>query len=133
MTKLSIRQAATIFNVSRPTLAKRLKNGAISGEQIEGGSWLIDASELIRAGYEPRSTEPIRSTAGKAEPDKLSTIAGGLDGEAEAVLRARLADAERRAAVAEALADERAARIEDLRRLLPDGRSVSWWPWWRKS
>lgn len=54
---------------------------------------------------------------GKSDKKLLKDLQANLD-EVEK-LRVQLADAEKRAAVAEALADERAQRIEDLRGLLP--------------
>lgn len=64
MAKLSVRAAAAQFDVSRPTLTKWLKSGKISGERQspeDGGGWLIDPAELIRAGVKARSEH-------KAEP-----------------------------------------------------------------
>jgi hypothetical protein len=55
---------------------------------------------------------------------------GKLDADLMA-LKADLAQALQRAAVAEALADEREKRIEDLRRMLPppDAKPRRWWLW----
>ena len=129
MSNLSLREAAKHFNVSRPTLQKALKSGKLSGVQDGQGYWTIDPAELARV-YQPRKTQ-----AGKVDnsfPVNLTsentTLAGELD-----TLRARLAEAEQRAAVAEALADERERHIEDLRRMLPaPDRPSSWWPWSRR-
>lgn len=135
MEKLSVRAAAAQFDVSRPTLSKWLKSGKISGERLpeeQGGGWLIDPAELIRAGVHPRGAEPVKPE--KLSPDKLTAFDKGLQGEV-AALREALAEAEKRAAVAEALAQERADRIEDLRRMLPapdtvpQGKRRGWWPW----
>jgi hypothetical protein len=51
------------------------------------------------------------------------------DGEDVAALKAALEKAELRAVVAEALASERAAHIDDLRRMLPppDAKPRRWW------
>jgi len=50
-------------------------------------------------------------------------------------LKAQLAEAEQRAAVAEVLAEERGKHIEDLRRMLPapqEAQRPGWrWPWKR--
>ena len=128
---LSVREAARRFDVSRPTLVKHLKIGKLSGSPVDGGGWLIDPAEMVRAGY------VARAEAVKLLPDvpgKLTTIApiaGVNDGAEIAGLRAALAEAETRAAVAEALAEERAGHIEDLRRMLPapDAKPKrSWWP-----
>lgn len=132
MEKLSVRAAAAQFDVSRPTLSKWLKSGKISGERLpeeQGGGWLIDPAELIRAGVQPRGADLVKDAA--QDPDKLTAFDKGLQGEL-ATLREALAEAEKRAAIAEALAQERAERIEDLRRMLPAPDTAPrrrWWPW----
>lgn len=132
MAKLSVREAAKRFDVSRPTLVKHLKSGKLSGEPVEGGGWLIDASEMVRSGYKARA-DMINPAVNV--PGNLTTIApvAVVNYGAEiAALKAALAQAETRATVAEALATERAAHIEDLRRMLPapDAKPKrSWWPW----
>ena len=133
MEKLSVRAAAAQFDVSRPTLSKWLKSGKISGERLpdeQGGGWLIDPAELIRAGVHPRVAGPAKDA--EQGPGKLTAFDKGLQGEL-ATLRGALAEAEKRAEIAEALAQERAERIEDLRRMLPapdaKPQGKRWWPW----
>lgn len=145
MPKLSLRKASEQFDVSRPTLSKALKSGKISGEQDASGQWLVDVSELARV-YKARETftgknDGYLSTENRGLPDNLHATeqAGNLNKPEHAPddlaeLRAKLAEAEKRAAVAEALAEERAKRIDDLRRLLPgpDEKPPTrrrWWPW----
>ena len=72
-------------------------------------------SEMARV-YQPRQDEVVK--AGGQEHEKLSTKNTPLHGQVE-TLKEQLADAEKRAAVAEALAEERGKHIEDLRRMLP--------------
>lgn len=115
MTNLSLREAAKHFDVSRPTLQKALKSGKISGVQDDFGHWTIDPAELARV-YRPRKHGVAK--VDKPLPAKLTTTNTPLAGQIEA-LKAQLAEAEQRAAVAEALAEERSRRIEDLRRMLP--------------
>ena len=127
--KLSIREAVKHFDVSRPTLQKALKSGKISGVQDGQGTWTIDPSEMARV-YRPRQDKS--ATVGSQEQEKLSAENTPLLGQVEA-LKEQLADAEKRAAVAEALAEERGKHIEDLRRMLPAPEEASprrrWWPW----
>ena len=127
--KLSIREAVKHFDVSRPTLQKALKSGKISGVQDGQGTWTIDPSEMARI-YHPRQDEVVKD--GGQEHENLSTKNTPLHGQVEA-LKERLADAEKRVAIAEALAEERGKHIEDLRRMLPapeGGQSRRrWWPW----
>jgi hypothetical protein len=116
---LSLREAVKHFEVSRPTLQKALSTGKLSGVRDGQGHWTIDPSELARV-------YPPRSGGGQAEhpplPAKLTTANNPLntpDPDEFAALKARLGEAERRAVVAEALAEERSRHIEDLRRMLP--------------
>ena len=110
MANLSLREAVKHFDVSRPTLLKSLKNGKVSGVKDGKGQWTIDPAELTRV-YQPRESDPDK--VGKPFPVKLSKFDSPLSGEVEA-LRQQLADAEQRAAVAEAQAEERSARISDM-------------------
>lgn len=115
MANVSIREAVKLYQVSRPTLTKALKNGKVSGVQDGKGQWQIDPSELARV-YQTRTEQP--ESTGKDEPVNFTSKNTTLQSEFEA-LKARLTDAEQRAAVAEALAEERSKHIEDLRRMLP--------------
>ena len=119
MAKISVSEAAKRFEVSRPTLQKHLKNGKISGEKLDGKGWQLDTAELARA-YPPR---------GGVFPDKLpavlSGVASGLADELKAENERLKADL----AVAEALADERGKRLDQLVPLLTDQRKKrGWWP-----
>lgn len=127
MAKLSLREAAKYFDVSRPTLQKALKSGKISGVQDGQGHWTIDPAELARV-YQSRNPEPVK--VGNDGPAKLSIHNTPLAGEVE-VLRERLSEVEKRAAVAEALAEERGRHIDDLRRMLPAPAQSrrKWWQW----
>jgi excisionase family DNA binding protein len=123
MAKLSVREAAKRFDVSRPTLVKHLKSGKLSGEPVEGGGWLIDAAEMVRAGYPARAyvvnpTGNVPGNVAMIAPHEPVNVAA---------LQAALAKAEARADMAEALAAERAAHIADLRLMLPKPRR--WWSW----
>ena len=129
MDKLSIREAVKHFDVSRPTLQKALKSGKISGVQDGQGTWTIDPSEMARV-YQPRQGETVKF--GGQEHNDLSTENTPLHGQIE-TLKEKLAYAEKRAAGAEALAEERGKHIEDLRRMLPAPEASQsrrrWWPW----
>lgn len=131
MANVSIREAVKIYQVSRPTLTKALKNGKVSGVQDDKGQWQIDPAELARV-YQPRTDGAAKG--GQDEPDNFTNKNTSLPGEVD-TLKARLAEAEQRAAVAEALAEERGKHIEDLRRMLPapqESQRPGWrWPWKR--
>ena len=131
MANLTIREAVKLYSVSRPTLTKALKSGKISGGQDGKGHWQIDPSELSRV-YHPRETSDGKG--GKDLPVKLTTLNTTENSEIEQ-LKGALAVAEARAEAAETLAQERAERIEDLRRMLPPPdtpKTRGWrWPWQR--
>lgn len=124
---LSLREAVKHFDVSRPTLQKALKSGKISGVQDGQGHWTIDPSELARI-YQPRKAEVVKidHTEGKDFTNENTALPGELE-----ALKERLFEAEKRAAVAEALAAERGKHIDDLRRMLPAPSQSrrKWWPW----
>lgn len=130
MDNLSLREAVKHFDVSRPTLQKALKSGKISGVQDGQGYWTIDPAELARV-YRPRQQALDKDDS--FDPAKFArTNTPSLDDIED--LKARLSSAEQRAAVAEALAQERADRIADLRRMLPSPelpKKLQWWPWRR--
>lgn len=121
MSKVSMKQAAKLFAVSRATLAKHRDQGKISGEKVDD-VWQFDVSELARV-YPRRDAAP--APAGRAElAGQTTPAAPELSAEIK-VLQARLEAAEQ-------LAEERAKHIEDLRRMLeaPQDRPARrrWWP-----
>ena len=136
MANLSIREAVKHYQVSRPTLTKALKSGKLSGGQDEQGTWSIDPSELARV-YQSRSlnqdssTEDLQGQVGK----NLTSLNTPEQFESErlriqlAELELRAVKAETRAEAAELLAQERADRIDDLRRMLPapENTKKRWW------
>lgn len=131
MAKLSVREAAKRFDVSRPTLVKRLKSGQLSGEPVTGGGWLIDPAELIRAGYVARAEGGEVAGGVKSE---FASVARPLPPAADAevsALKAALEGERIRREAAEALAAERLQHIEDLRRMLPPPDAKPWRWWWR--
>ena len=138
----SVTQAAEACLVSRKTIVRRIPQleefGAWKDTQ---GQWVIPLSALLAADLKPgRPSKP------EVEPEKPqpapkaavitapATAVPGVD-PAMGALRAEIADwqrrandAERRAAVAEAIATERAGRVDDLRlalRQLEPVRTVS--------
>lgn len=108
MANFSIREAVKHFDVSRPTLTKALNSGKISGVQNGKGEWSIDPSEVARL-YRARVTLPV---AGMANVTTTNTSENNG-------LEARVKALEEALSAARALAEERAAHINDLRRLLP--------------
>lgn len=122
MANLSIREAVKHFDVSRPTLTKALNSGKISGVQNGKGEWSIDPSEVARL-YRARTSLPVADVVKITTPNTSENNA----------LEARVKVLEAELFAARALAEERAAHIDDLRRLLPAAAPTphrkSWWPW----
>ena len=131
MANLSLREAVKHFEVSRPTLQKALKSGKVSGGQDGQGHWQVDPAELARV-YRPRAAG-VANAEGAGVVNFVTqnrALPGKDEGELSA-LKAELAQERALRAAAEALADERARHIDDLRRLLPppDAKPRRWWPW----
>ena len=136
MANLSIREAVKHYQVSRPTLTKALKSGKVSGNQDEQGTWSIDPSELARV-YQPRPSNQNAPDHGlHGQVGKVLTTSNTPEQTEFERLRTQLAElelravkAETRADAAELLAQERADRIDDLRRMLPAPEQVKkrWW------
>ena len=128
MVNLSMREAVKFYNVSRPTLAKSLKSGVISGVKDSRGHWLIDVAEMERV-YQARKTDADKVV--NQDPVNFTTFDRPLHDELKA-LEVRLAEAEKRAAIAEALAEERSRHLEDLRRMLPSPEQARKRRWWQR-
>ena len=118
MEKLTTAQAAARSGASRFAIHRAIKSGALHPVRDNRGRYLFDAEELDT--WADERALLLRADSA-TEP---ATDAAQVE---IAALRDRLADAEKRAAVAEALAAERLERIEDLRIALAGAR---WrWPW----
>jgi len=101
---LTLTEAARAAGVSRSTVRRRLDAGDFPGawrEEERPYRWRVPVPELLAAGIDVQA--PNRQEA--QEPA----------GETVEDLRAALAVERERRAAAEALAEERAARVEDLR------------------
>lgn len=122
MERLTTAQAAARSGASRFAIHRAIKSGALHPVRDNRGRYLFDAEELD-AWSATRAHLVAQSLRDDSAPEP-ATDAAQVEITA---LRDRLADAEKRAAVAEVLAAERLARIEDLRIALAAGR---WrWPW----
>lgn len=105
--KISIGQAAEQTGKSKSTILRAIKSGLVSAER-DGKTYLIDRSEMARV-YGParqmtQVTQPV--TSGDASQDAAKIEA----------LRAKLAESEQRAALAEA----RLEAVPDLRRTIEE-------------
>jgi len=105
-------EAARICRVSTATVRRARVAGRLEGVKADGAGWLIPIPALVAAGLLDRVSPPDTVTPPSLTPDTTPlhvTLAEMSD------LRDRLAAAERRAAVAEAIAEERALALADLR------------------
>lgn len=134
MTKLSLRQAAAAFSVSRTTLTKHLNCGKISGLRDDAGQWQIDPAELIRV-YKPRASQSRTSPAQSVQPMLENGDTTRLPEPALANLAVRLAEAEAKLAAECEKTTLLERHLDDLRRLLPSPDPSAppprrrWWPW----
>lgn len=133
MPLISISRAAKLYDVSRPTLQKALKEGMISGQKVKAGgseSWQIDTAELARL-YQLRGGNPGNEIdrIGQSLDVEKQSYSGNLPGELVKeveTLKAALAkmkedlDQEREGRVrAEAVRDERGRIIDEMMKALP--------------
>ena len=122
MERLTTAQAAARSGASRFAIHRAIKSGALHPIRDNRGRYLFDAEELDAWAAERAQRVALLLRDDSATEPATDAAQADVD-----ALRDRLADAEKRAAVAEALAAERLERIEDLRIALTAGR---WrWPW----
>ncbi len=115
MAKISIREASRQFQVARATLSSKIKDGSLSSEKDDTGRVLVDTSELARI-YEPRNSQKeVQREPSVASPDPALEAAR----EKIHALELELERTRSAHAVAQALADERATHLADLRHRLP--------------
>jgi hypothetical protein len=101
----SINAAAKLTGYSLPTVRKRLPSLIEHGAKQVEGKWKIPLSALHGAGL------MMRVTSNDDSQDSGNGLHSATTSDIE-TLRARLAEAEQRAAVAEALADERQRALD---------------------
>jgi hypothetical protein len=109
---LNVTEAADATGKSRRTIARLLDAGRLDGaEKDDDGTWRIPVEALIAAGLTLHAPSPPDAAASDETPPAPPRDA--LD-----TLRAEMADWRRRAEVAEAVAAERAAALDDVRAAL---------------
>ena len=140
--KYTAGEAATATGLNTATITRAIKKGRISATKSDTGAWQIDPAELHRV-FPPLAGKPLLQDEMQGDAslnqEQSKSAHNALQGEIE-TMRERLAAAEQRAAVAEALAEERARHIDDLRRMLPppattpavaDRPDRPWWRLWK--
>lgn len=139
MTQVSISEGARLAGVSRSTLNRHLKDGALSKHRDNAGRPYVETSELVRFygelsqsdrtekdGTGQRGTAQIRQDMSELER-KLMTTEAALDVE---TVR-RKAEQERREA-AEAATAKWQAQAERLTTLLTDQRQTTTQSFWKR-
>lgn len=133
MCALSLREAVKLYDVSRPTLSKALKEGRISGSRDDDGNWHIEPAELNRL-YKGRGGKAVK--VDKPFPAKITTLAPAKNETVSDVnaavriaqLEAQLeAERQARELVERHLADLRALLPSPERRA-PERQRRRWWP-----
>jgi hypothetical protein len=140
--KYTAGEAATATGLNTATITRAIKKGRISATKSDTGAWQIDPAELHRV-FPPLASKALQQGGvqgdARAVQEESKSTNNALQGELD-TMRERLAAAEQRAAVAEALAEERARHIDDLRRMLPppattpavaDRPDRPWWRLWK--
>ena len=106
---LSQAEAARACGVSTATIRRARQSGRLANVQPDpAGGYRIPLPSLIDAGLMDRTTPPPGDTA-------TTTTPAPDTGDTVAELRQRLAEAERRAEVAETRAEERGKALDDAR------------------
>lgn len=132
MADLSLADAAKRSGKSKSTLTRAIKSGRLSAVRRADGTFAIDPSELFRV-----YPDAVHGASSSVASDAVAHDAQQSE---IRMLRDDLAAARQAAAVASALADERARALEaaernlaDLRRLLPPAVAPfsAARPWWR--
>jgi len=111
---LSVTEAATATGRSRRSIGRLLDQGRLDGAVRDATGWHIPVEALIAAGLPVYAPTPAVDTPTPSMPAP-PTAPPPTDLDA---LRAELADWRRRAEVAEAIAAERAAALDDVRTAL---------------
>jgi len=122
----TVSQAAEVCQVSRKTITRRYDQLKLGGAyKDKAGQWAIPVAALLHAGLTPG-----RPAAPDTVPSTQASALGQQDtatGLRVVELEAQVTEYRYRAEVAEQLAAERSARVEDLRqalRMLEAGRPV---------
>lgn len=135
--KYTAGEAATATGLNTATITRAIKKGRISATKSDTGAWQIDPAELHRV-FPPLAGKALPQSGMQGDArgvqEESKSANNALQGELE-TMRERLSAAEQRAAVAEALAEERGKRLDQLVPLLPKATptpEAERRPWWRR-
>lgn len=113
-------EAARICGVSTATIRRRRSELVEHGAKPDAdGGWTIPIPALVAVGLLDRTTPPETPTTRRMSPDTTRHTAPPVTSPDEvAELRSRLRETEHRAALAEAISEERLRALEDARTAL---------------
>lgn len=115
MAELSLSQAAKQAGKSKSTIGRAIESGRLSARKNQDGTFSIDPSELFRAFPKGGPGTTISRTGGAIRNPTDGTLGTSANPDEIKALREELAKAVQQAAAAEAIAEERAETIADLR------------------
>lgn len=115
MAELSLSQAAKQAGKSKSTIGRAIESGRLSARKNQDGTFRIDPSELFRVFPKGGPGTVNYGTDGTIRNPTDGTLGTGANPDEIRALREELAKAVQQAAAAEAIAEERAETIADLR------------------
>lgn len=126
MPLVSVSKAAKLFQVSRPTLQRALKSGAITGKKTSDGGvelWQIDTAELARlyALRDPDTATLPRQESENGQPLDVpkKSETSHLTGEVVRGLEGQLQAVKEELAAALAVSEERRRLLDEMVKALP--------------
>ncbi len=125
--ELSLGAAAKMTGLNKTTLSRHIKAGRLSAQRVDGGGYLIDASELARV-YELRldatGTRPEARSEARPGGDPLETPPATTDA-LVVELRAQLAQSQATVEDLRARLDASETRLDRLLVSLPSPATVT--------
>ncbi len=125
--ELSLGAAARMTGLNKTTLSRHIRAGRLSAQRVDGGGYLIDASELARV-YELRpdatGTRPEARSDARPDSDPLATLPATADA-LVAELRAQLAQSQATVEDLRARLDASETRLDRLLLSLPSPATVA--------
>ncbi len=125
--ELSLGAAARMAGLNKTTLSRHIRAGRLSAQRVDGGGYLIDASELARV-YELRpdatGTRPEARSDARPDSDPLATLPATADA-LVAELRAQLAQSQATVEDLRARLDASETRLDRLLLSLPSPATVA--------
>lgn len=114
----TVSSAADVTGKSRRTIGRMLADGELPGAHKTDGAWTIPLESLLAAGLTVNAPSPPDPAPAPPDAAPLPPPAARVDAAELDRVRSEAIEWRRRAEVAEAIAAERAAALEDVRAAL---------------